>query len=128
MKKLLLTLSLFLCGIGFSNAQQQAASSNTLIDQLKDLCSLSPEQIVKVEPIVNDFEKKRDETYKKYQHNTPVLTKEAKRNRWDYEVSLIGILTPEQMGLLKAFDQLNTPIMMGNVKPNYEPIYIARAQ
>lgn len=128
MKKLLLTICLFLSGIGLASAQEQTVSVNSLIDQLTDLCTLSPEQIAKVEPLVTLFENKRDKTYKKYRHNLTRLTKAVKKNRWDYEVSLIGILTPEQMGLVKAFDQLNKPIMTGNCKPDYEPIYVARAR
>ena len=128
MKTLLITLSLFACGIRFASAQEQTTTDLTLTEQLKKLCDLSPEQIAKVQPIVNDFEKKRDYIYKRDLNNPILLTKEVKKNRWDYEVSLIGILTPEQMGLLKAFDQLNTPIMTGALKPNYEPIYIARAR
>jgi hypothetical protein len=128
MKTLLLTISLLLCGIKFANAQAQTAPTNTLLDQLNILCTLSPEQIAKIEPIVIGFLKRRDETYRKYKNNSAELNRQVKKNRWDYEVSLIGILTPEQMGLLKAFDQLNMPIMTGNCKPGYEPIFIARAR
>ncbi len=128
MKTLLLTLTVFLSGIAISNAQQQTTSEATLTDQLTKLCELSPDQIALVQPLVTTFEQKRDETYKKYHNSPEELKKAVKQNKWDYEVSMIGKLTPEQMGLLKAFDQLNTPLMTGNCQPNYEPIYVARAR
>ncbi|HTB32904.1 MAG TPA: hypothetical protein VK808_12825, partial [Bacteroidia bacterium] len=88
-----------------------ATSESTLTIELKDLCDLTPEQVAKAEPIIADFEKKRDETYKKYRHNPTELKKMVKQNRWDYEVAMIGTLNPSQMGLLKVFDQRNTELM-----------------
>jgi len=128
MKKAILLLSILMCGIGFSNAQEQSTIESKLTDQITELCDLSPEQVAKVKPLVTDFEKKRDDTYKKYHHNPTALNKEVKKNKWDYEVSLIGILTPEQMGLLKAFDQQNPPVMIGGMRKNYKPVYYVSAK
>ncbi len=112
MKLLLLSILLFFCGIGISAAQNEASSSVNLTNELKNLCKLSAEQTDKVQGIVSGFEKKRDETYRKYRHNLAELKKYVKQNRWDYEISLIGILNPSQMGLLKVFDQRNPDLMM----------------
>jgi hypothetical protein len=92
----------------------KSAYEINITDELKDLCNLSPEQLAKVDPIVSDFEKNRDEIYKKCRHNPTLLAKMVKKNRWDYEVSLIGTLNPSQMGLLKVFDQRNPELMTFN--------------
>ena len=110
-KTVVIFFGIFLCNIGNTNAQEKTCSEINLTDELTELCELTPAQIIKVQPIITDFEKKRDDTYKKYRHNQTMLNKEVQKNRWDYETSLIGILTPSQMGLLKAFDQRNPRIM-----------------
>ncbi len=114
MKNQLLTISIFLCGIVASSGQQQTNPQSILTNEITELCDLSPEQVAKVQPIVANFEQKRDYTYRKFHHTPAVLTKEVKQNKWNYEFSLIGILTPEQMGLLKAFDQRNADLMSGS--------------
>jgi hypothetical protein len=114
MRKFLLTSLILLSGLGISYAQEQSGSGPNLTDEIKDLCDLTPDQVAQVQPIVADFEAKRDASYKKYRHDKVELAKEVKKNRWDYEVALIGILNPEQMGLLKAFDQRNKELMTGN--------------
>ncbi len=111
MKTTLLSISLFFCGIAISPAQEQTVSEVNLTTELKTLCKLNAEQLAKVGTIVADFEKKRDATYKKYKHNVAELKKLVKQNRWDYEIALIGILNPSQMGLLKVFDQRNPQLM-----------------
>src|ERR1700679_2241195 len=111
MKTTLLSISLFFCGIAISPAQEQTSSEVNLTSELKTLCKLNAEQLAKVGNIVADFEKKRDETYKKYHHNVAEFKKLVKQNRWDYEIAMIGILNPSQMGLLKVFDQRNPQLM-----------------
>jgi hypothetical protein len=128
MKTLIIAISIFLSGIGIGYAQEQIATNINLTDELKELCNLTPEQVAKVQPIVSDFEKKRDDTYKKYCHNRPLLNKAVTKNRWNFETKLIGILTPSQMGLLKAFDQRNPGIMTSASKRIHKVDYLADAK
>lgn len=128
MKRIILTIAIILLGLEFSNAQKKTDCDSKLIGQLIEVCDLTPAQIAKVKPIVINFERKRDDTYQKYHLDPAILNKEVRKNRWNYEVSLIGILTPEQMGVLKAFDQQNPPIMTGGVQSNYKPVYFVRAK
>ncbi len=117
-----------MCVTGFSNAQDTVLSKLNLTNQITEVCDLSPGQVAKVKPIVIGFEKKRDATYKKHHADNSTLNKEAKKNRWDYEVSLIGLLTPEQMGLLKAFDEANPPLMTGGMIKDYKPVCYVSAR
>jgi hypothetical protein len=113
MKTLLLSISLFLYGTGTTSAQQQDAPKANLTEEVRTLCNLTPEQVAKVQVLVGIFEKKRDETYNTYSDNLLELKHAAKQNIRTYEIWLIGILTPEQMGLVKAFDQLNMELLSG---------------
>ena len=121
MKPLIFTILIFLCGIGISQTQGQSASEIKLTEQLKSLCGLTPEQLAKAEPLITGFEKKRDDIYQKYQHNPTELKKQVKQNRWDYEISLIGVLNPSQMGLVKVFDQRN-PELMAHESTHYNDV------
>ncbi len=114
MKTLISTISLVLLGLGIVKAQDKSSSEVTLTEKVKQTCNLTPEQVTKVQPIIADFEKTRDDSYQKYRSNPDALSKAVRKNRWDYETKLIGILTPEQMGTLKAFDQRNPGLMKGN--------------
>jgi hypothetical protein len=111
MKTLMFSIALLMGGIMIAAAQEQPTTNINLTGQLQELCSLSPEQVAKVKPIVAAFEQKRDDSYKEYHTNPSALSVVVQQNRWNYETALIGILTPAQMGLLKAFDQLNPQIM-----------------
>lgn len=113
MKTLILAIGIFITCTSFVNAQEQSGSAVTLIEKLKEICNLTPDQLTKVQLIVADFEKIRDDNYQKYHSNPDALNKAVRKNRWDYETKLIGILTPEQMGTLKAFDQRNPGLMNG---------------
>ncbi len=103
MKSVIIAITIFLFGTGISHAQMQKCSKVNLTEELKDLCSLTPEQVAKAKPIITGFERKRDLSYRKYRGHPRALSKAVTKNRWDYETALVGILTPTQMGLLKGF-------------------------
>lgn len=110
------------------DAQKQTNYRVNITNELKQLCTLTPAQVIKVEPIVSGFEKKRDSIYNRYQHNPARLQKAVVQNRWDYETTLIGVITPYQMGLLKAFDQRNPELMTRNSSHVVSVKYLADAK
>jgi hypothetical protein len=116
LKTLLLLTMVFILGRSAANAQWMPVSDSNLICEVNVICELNETQLTKVKPIVNSFERKRDNIYNKYGNNPVKLKTAVRKNRWDYETSLIGILTPEQMGLIKAFDQLHPEFMSGAYK------------
>ena len=128
MKRLLLILAGFLLGIGFCNTQKQICSKVNLTEELKELCSLTPEQVVKAKPIIVEFERKRDLTYRKYRCHPLALNKAVTKNRWNYETALVGILTPAQMGLVKAFDRKNLDVMTCSCRHCHKVNYLAEAK
>lgn len=105
---------MLLSGTGIITAQKQTSACINLNAEMKSLCDLTPEQEAKVRPIISQFEKKRDSIYSIYQYSETALTYEVKQNRFKYESKLIGVLSPTQMGLVKAFDSKNPEIMTHN--------------
>lgn len=123
-----LAACLLLCLSFTVNAQKQTNYRVNITNELKQLCTLTPIQVIKVEPIVAGFEKRRDSIYNRYQHNPARLQKAVEQNRWDYETNLIGVITPSQMGLVKAFDQRNPQLMMHNSSHVVSVGYLADAK
>ncbi|HTB31170.1 MAG TPA: hypothetical protein VK808_04040 [Bacteroidia bacterium] len=116
MKTILVAIFLFLLGLPNSRAQQQTEECVDLSIEIKTLCHLAPVQKAKAQPIVVDFEKKRDSIYTIYRNNPEILHKEVMQNKWNYETHLTSVLTPTQMGLVKAFDQKNMEAMTHNCR------------
>jgi len=110
------------------NAQQKQTYKVNLTEQIKQLCGLTPEQINKVGPIIRSFEKRRDSLYSMYHTNASVLKMEVHQNKWQYETSLIGLITPSQMGLVKVFDQNNPDLMTYNSSHVISVNYMADAK
>jgi len=113
MKKLSLTLAAVVFA-GLATMKAQSVTTTTpvnLADEVNELCVLTPDQVGKVNQIVANFVTLRDQTYAKYHRSPSMLSSAVAKNRWDYETNLIGVLNAEQMGLLKAFDQLNPQLM-----------------
>lgn len=128
MKTFILSFSIFFIGIGNTYAQKQSRSQANLTMELQTLCNLTQEQVEKIKPIIADFEKKRDMTYWKYYYHPAALSKAVSKNEWDYETRLIGILTPSQMGLVKAFDRKNPVLMTHNSSHINKVNYLADAK
>jgi hypothetical protein len=122
---LLLTLLIFLSASGIAHAQHQTSACIDLNIEMTSLCKFTPEQATKILTIIADFEKKRDSIYTIYHYSQIALTYEAKENRRKYESNLIGILTPTQMGLIKAFDSKNPGIMTHNCHQVIKVDYLA---
>jgi len=111
-----------------ANAQQKQTDKVNLTEQIKELCTLTPTQVNKVQPIVTGFQKRRDSLYTMYHSNAAVLKMEVNQNKWQYETSLIGIITPSQMGLVKVFDQNNPDLMTYNSAHVISVNYMADAK
>lgn len=119
---------LLMASVSIVNAQQQNNYRVNLVNEIKQLCTLTPAEVIKVQPIIKSFEKSRDSIYCIY-HNAPsVLKMEVNQNKWHYETNLIGVITPSQMGLLKAFDQSNPDLMTYNSAHVVSVMYLADAK
>lgn len=110
------------------NAQKQTNYRVNITNELMQLCTLTPAQVVKIGPVVADFEKRRDSIYNKYHYSPGRLQKAVELNRWNYETTLIGMITPSQMGLVKAFDQRNPQLMTHNCSHVVSVKYLADAK
>jgi hypothetical protein len=119
---------LLLASATLASGQQQNNYRVNLVNEVKQLCTLTPAQVIKVQPIIKSFEKSRDSIYSIY-HNAPnTLKMEVNQNKWHYETNLIGVITPYQMGLLKAFDQSNPDLMTYNSSHVVSVMYLADAK
>jgi hypothetical protein len=97
MKKLTLTLGIFLSAIFFVNAQDVSKQSAKVLNHITTVCSLTPSQIGLVKPIAEAMVKARIEAKQKYAGN-PTELKETNNSISDgFKSNLQGILTPEQM-------------------------------
>jgi hypothetical protein len=106
MKKLILTFGIFLAGIFMVNAQDRAAvMTNKLVDHLKQVCVLSPDQVAKVQPIVADFVKARLANKQQYANDPAGLKAANKTARKNYKNQLSTVLSPDQIARLKAYNE-----------------------
>jgi len=119
---------LLLSSLGIATAQTQPKYKIDITHEIQKLCSLTAEQVAQVAPVVAAFEEKREAIYLKYRYNPAQLTACVKKNRFEYETNLIGILTPSQMGLLKVFDERNMGLMTYNSSQVISVNYLVDAQ
>ena len=102
MKKIILTFGIFLAGIFFVNAQDKTdAKATKLVSRLTQVCSLTPDQVSKVQPLAVDFIKAHEANKQQYA-NDPVGLKSAnKATIASYKAKLDAILTADQQQKLK---------------------------
>jgi Spy/CpxP family protein refolding chaperone len=114
MKKTILTLGVFLCGISIASAQTdntpppiqaaQTTAASSRLESIRKTCNLTPDQTTKVQNLLNDFEASKADNEKANKGN-PAATQEAnKKSTYDFNQKLAKVLTPEQMKSLNASD------------------------
>lgn len=91
MKKLILTLGIFLAGIVFVNAQDKAA--NKIVSKMTEVCSLSQDQVAKVQPIVEDYVNARKANKQQYGSDPAALKNANKSINKEYREKLKTVLT-----------------------------------
>jgi len=108
MKKLILTFGIFLAGVVFVNAQITAppnaanSPSQKMITHLTQVCSLTPDQTVKIKPIADAVVKAHQENKQKYANNPEGLKNANKSVNESFKTQLKAILTPDQMAKFTA--------------------------
>jgi hypothetical protein len=102
MKKLTLTLGIFLSAIFFVNAQDVSSQSKKVLNHITTVCSLTPSQIGLVKPIADAMVKSRKEAQQKYAGNPSGLQDANNAISDGFKAKLQDILTPEQMKKFQA--------------------------
>jgi hypothetical protein len=102
MKKLILTFGIFLAGIFFVNAQDKGAAK--LVDRLTQVCSLTPDQASKMQPIAEDYAKTRKANKQQYASDPAGLKAANKAANKNFKAQRDAILTPDQQQKLKAYN------------------------
>ncbi len=100
MKKLVLTFGIFLAGIFYVNAQDKGTSK--MMDHLTQVCQLTPDQVSRVQPIVENYEKAKKANKTQFANDPSSLKGANKTAKENYKNQLKAVLTPEQMEKLKA--------------------------
>ncbi len=97
MKKLTLTLGIFLSAIFFINAQDISSQSTKVLNHITTVCSLTPSQIGLVKPFTDAMVKARAEAQQKYAGN-PGALKDANKSISDgFRSKLQTVLSSDQM-------------------------------
>ncbi len=102
MKKLTLTLGIFLSAIFFVNAQDVSTQSSKVLKHITTVCNLTPSQIGLVKPIADAMVKSRQEAQQKYAGNPTELKNTNNSISDGFKAKLQDILTPEQMKKFQA--------------------------
>ncbi|HTB33160.1 MAG TPA: hypothetical protein VK808_14120 [Bacteroidia bacterium] len=98
MKKLFLTFGIFLAGMLFVNAQDKVTTGATkLINKLTEVCSLTPDQAAKLQPVAESFVKAHKDNKQKYANDPAGLKTANKSVNSTYKSQLQAVLTPDQM-------------------------------
>ena len=100
MKKFIVTFGIILAGICYVNAQDKADSK--MLDHLTQVCQLSPDQVSKVKPIIENYVSSRKANKQKYAGDKTAMKSADKALKENYKSQLKTVLTPDQMERLKA--------------------------
>ncbi len=101
MKKLILTLGIFLIGVMSINAQDKVATK--IVNKMTVVCGLSSDQVAKVQPIVEDYVKGREANKQQYASDPEGLKTANRTLNKNYKAQLKTVLSPEQIEKLKAY-------------------------
>jgi hypothetical protein len=105
MKKLILTFSLFVAAIFAVNAQDKTANrAAKIVDQINQVCALSQDQSSKLQPIAENYLKTRQANKLQYANDPEGRKNANKIANENYKMQLKGILSPEQIEKLKAYN------------------------
>ncbi|HXB12052.1 MAG TPA: hypothetical protein VNZ45_08715 [Bacteroidia bacterium] len=109
MKRYIMVAFVLLAGIiGCNSDKKNAANMDPekqvarLMADFQEACKLSPDQVAKVQPIVQTFVNARIASVRQYGEDKQSLKPAMEANRKNFKESLSVVLTPEQM---TAFEQ-----------------------
>ncbi len=104
MKKLILTSVLFLAGIFIVSAQDKiVAKATNLVNQLNQICGLTPDQAAQLQPLAENYLKERKANKLQYANDPGGRKSADKIANENYKNQLKNILTPEQMAKIKEY-------------------------
>ena len=104
MKKLILTFSILLASLVLVNAQDKTAAKATkLVNRINQACTLTPDQVSKLQPIAESYIKAREANKQQYANDPAGLKSANKTSNENYKAQLKTILTPDQQAKLKAY-------------------------
>lgn len=86
-------------GCSHNNPQKQV---DKLMDNIQHGCQLTPDQVNKIKPMVQDFVSARIAARKKYGDNQDAMRKFADSARKDFKTKLSTVLSDDQMQQLMA--------------------------
>jgi hypothetical protein len=110
MKKIVLTLGIFLSGISILSVQAKSSiliqtnGTSSRLESIKKNCNLTPDQTSKVQNLLNDYQTTQEANEKANKGNPDGLKEAQKKNSYDFNQRLAKVLTPEQMKSLNAAD------------------------
>ena len=116
MKKLVLSLGIFLSGVSILSIQakgmpdfyQTAAQQNSGVEKrlasIQKACNLTPDQSTKIKSLLTDMEATQAANEKANKANPAALKEANQKNSYDFNQKLAKVLTPEQMKSLNAAD------------------------
>jgi Spy/CpxP family protein refolding chaperone len=106
MKKFILIAGIFLAGVFFANAQDKTdAKATKLVNRITQICSLTPDQVTKVQPLAEEFIKAREANKQQYANDPDGLKNANKATTKSYKAKLDAIITPEQQQKLKEANE-----------------------
>jgi len=103
MKKLILTFGIFLAGILCVTAQDKGTAK--MVDHINQVCGLTPDQVSKVQPIVENYEKARKANKQQFANDPAGLKGANKSARENYKSQLKAVHTPDQQAKMKAYNE-----------------------
>ena len=110
MKKLILTLGIFLSGIVCLQAQEAQGGNQdkqvaNITSKLTTACHLTSDQVTKIQPFVKQFVQTRNDNKEKLSSNKEALKTANKANRQQLAANLKTILSADQMQEFKSWMQ-----------------------
>lgn len=86
------------------NAQDKTdAKATKLVNRISQACTLTPDQVSKLQPIAESYIKAREANKQQYANDPAGLKSADKTNNENYRTQLKTILTPDQQQKLKDY-------------------------
>ncbi|HXP52004.1 MAG TPA: hypothetical protein VN922_18760 [Bacteroidia bacterium] len=109
MKKFILTFGIILTALFTVNAQNGTIDTKTQTDKIlseyTSIGNLTPDQVAKVRPILENFYTTRKENKEKYANDSEGMKAANKANRENFAEQLKTVLSPEQIQKMKEYDR-----------------------
>lgn len=105
MKKLILALGITLWGACSVLGQDNSVEKQTtkMLATLTAVCKLTPDQVTKVKPMIESYEKARAANKQKYTNDPDGLKVANKESRKNFKTQLKTVLTVDQMDKYKEY-------------------------